>query len=375
MEDCMKRLYGKLVGVIVAMGLMAGCDSSMKSVKEKGICKTEEECVEIGDKKLQKVYEKIDGLSELEAVGDYDIEEHESADMKEAEQKKEDDDESYFFLASYYIDGDEIVDPYFEKIERKRLNKVFAEDKEVKEEVLQQRQDRGYHEDLWDMYRTLIPAKYRGNITEFDLITDGYDGVVAHVMLSIENPKDWTLSLDTLDSAVNIDEVMKTLIHETAHVLTLGHKQIPVDENYIKDFEEDKDISTYRNKCGNLFLQEGCAKENSYIHQFYNSFWKSIEQEWTEKKVEESEETQIEFFKEKHDEFVSQYGTTNVAEDIADTFTAFILQDSKKVKEGTELKYKKIAFFYQFPELVKMRAEVLSGLYDISKTVEQQSGN
>lgn len=83
----------------------------------------------------------------------------------------------------------------------------------------------------------------------------------------------------------------------------------------------------------------------------------------------------LNFFKEKHDEFVSQYGTTNVAEDIADTFTAFILQDSKKVKEGTELKYKKIAFFYQFPELVKMRVEVLSGLYDISKTIEQQSGN
>ena len=112
------------------------------------------------------------------------------------------------------------------------------------------------------MYRTLIPAKYRGNITEFDLITDGYDGVVAHVMPSIENPKDWTLSLDTLDSAVNIDEVMKTLIHETAHVLTLGHKQIPVDENYIKDFEEDKDISTYRNKCGNLFLTRGMCKGN-----------------------------------------------------------------------------------------------------------------
>ncbi|PDZ07930.1 hypothetical protein COE20_17160 [Bacillus cereus] len=370
----MKRLYGKLVGFIVAIGLLAGCDSSMKSVKEKEVCKTEEECVEIGDKKLQKVYEKIGGLSELEAVEDYDIEEHESADMKEAEQKKEND-ENYFFLASYYIDGDEIVDPYFEKIERKRLNKVFAEDKEAKEEVLQQRQDRGYHEDLWDMYRTLIPAKYRGNITEFDLITDGYDGVVAHVMPSMENPKDWTLSLDTLDSAVNIDEVMKTLIHETAHVLTLGHKQIPVDEKYLKDFDEDKDISTYRSNCETLFLQDGCAREKSYINQFYNSFWKDIEQEWTEKKVEESEETQIEFFKEKHEEFVSQYGTTNVAEDIADTFTAFILQDSKKVKEGTELKYKKIAFFYQFPELVKMRAEVLTGLYDVSKTIEQQSGH
>ncbi len=41
--------------------------------------------------------------------------------MKKAERKKEDDDENYFFLASYYIDGDEIVDPYFGKIERKRL--------------------------------------------------------------------------------------------------------------------------------------------------------------------------------------------------------------------------------------------------------------
>ena len=45
------------------------------------------------------------------------------------------------------------------------------------------------------------------------------------------------------------------------------------------------------------------------------------------------------------------------------------------MKEGTELKYKKIAFFHQFPELVKMRAEVLSGLYDVSKTIEQQGGD
>lgn len=84
----MKELYRKLVGFIVAIGLITGCDSSMKSVKEKEICKTEEECVEIGDNKLQKIYEKIDGLSELEAAEDYDIEEHESVDMKGADKKK-----------------------------------------------------------------------------------------------------------------------------------------------------------------------------------------------------------------------------------------------------------------------------------------------
>lgn len=224
------------------------------------------------------------------------------------------------------------------------MNKAFAEDKEAKEEILKQRQDKAYHQSLWEMYSTLIPAKYRTDIKEFEMVTDGYDGIVAHVMPSVEYPKEWTLSLDTLDSAVNIDQVMKTLIHETAHVLTLGHKQISVNEKYLKAFEEEKDISSYQNKCKSLFLQEGCAKESSYINQFHNLFWKPIEQEWTEKKVEESEEVQIEFFKEKQNEFVSLYGTTNVAEDIADTFTAFILQDSKKVKEGTELKYKKLRF-------------------------------
>ncbi|MBE7105917.1 recombinase family protein [Bacillus cereus] len=368
----MKKLYGKLVCFILSIGVVAGCDMTKQTSKreKKDVCETTEECTQIGDKTLQKVYKKIDGLSELEVPEDYVMEQHTNNDMKEAEMKKEDD-ENYFFLASYYIDGDEIIEPYFDKLDRTRLNKAFVDDKDAKEEVLKQRKDRDYHESLWEMYSTLIPAKYRTDIKEFDMVTDGYDGIVAHVIPSMEYPEEWTISLDTLDSAVNIDQVMKTLIHETAHVLTLGHKQIPVNEKYLKAFDEDKDISSYRNKCKNLFLQEGCSKESSYINQFHNSFWKQIEQEWIEKKVEESEEAQIEFFKEKHDEFVSEYGTTNVAEDIADTFTAFILQDSKKVKEGTELKYKKIAFFYQFPELVQMRAEVLAGLYNISRDIEQ----
>ena len=79
----MKRLYGKLVGVIVSR-----VREFYEECERKEVCKTEKECVEIGDKKLQKVYEKIDGLSELEAVEDYEIEEHESADMKRQSGKR-----------------------------------------------------------------------------------------------------------------------------------------------------------------------------------------------------------------------------------------------------------------------------------------------
>ncbi|WJE52214.1 recombinase family protein [Bacillus cereus] len=378
----MGKIYGKLLCFILTIAVITGCSKEVKVSEKKEICKTEDECTKLGDDMVQKVYKKMESLSQLEELEE-DVEGLEEGIEKNAEEgtgkknsvkaaeKKADDDENYFFLASYYIDEEDIIDPYFEKLDKKRLNKVFVEDQEAKEEIIKQHEDRDYHETLWGIYRTLIPSKYRENIKEFDIVTDGYDGIVAHVTPSMENPKDWVLSLDTLDSGVSIDEVMKTLIHETAHVLTLSDKQIPVDEKYLKAFEAEKDVSSYQNKCKNLFLQEGCAKADSYLNQFYNSFWKPIEQEWKEKQVEISEEAQMQFFAEKHDQFVSEYGTTNVAEDIADTFTAFILQDSKKIKEGAELKYKKIAFFYQFPELVKMRAEVLAGLYEVSQKVKE----
>ncbi|PFR27551.1 hypothetical protein COK19_10270 [Bacillus cereus] len=372
----MRTIYGKLLCFIVTIAVITGCSKEIKVSEKKEICKTEDECTKLGDDMVQKVYKEMESLSELEEIEGVEESTEEGTDTgkndnRKEPEKKEDDDENYFFLAAYYIDEEGIIDPYFEKLDKKRLNKVFKDDQEAKEEIIQQHKDQDYHETLWGIYRTLIPSKYRENIKEFDIVTDGYDGIVAHVAPSMENPEDWVLSLDTLDSGVYIDEVMKTLIHETAHVLTLSDKQIPVDEKYIKAFEAEKDVSSYQNKCENLFLQEGCTKTDSYLNQFYLSFWKPIEQEWKEKQVETSEEAQIQFFEEKHDQFVSEYGTTNVAEDIADTFTAFILQDSKKVKEGQELKYKKVAFFYQYPEFVKMRAEVLVGLYEISQKVKE----
>ena len=152
------------------------------------------------------------------------------------------------------------------------MNKVFADDEVAKDDLLSQRQDREYHETLWDMYRTLVPVKYRENITGFGLITDGYDGVVAHVMPSIDDPRDWVLSLDVLDYGVNIDEVMKTLIHETAHLLTIGHKQVPVDRKYLEAFDEEKDISSYRNKCKTVFVKNGCVRKVRILTNFIINF-------------------------------------------------------------------------------------------------------
>ncbi|MGG2017909.1 recombinase family protein [Bacillus sp. S10(2024)] len=360
----MRKNYIHFLFLLIFICLVSSCSKAKNVAKE--VCKTKEECLKTGDVFLSKINKNMQGISELET--------HTEVESKEelaAYEEQRGDDERYFFLASYYIDNNELVDPYFEKLDKKRLQKVFADDKEVREEISAFHEETDYHEALWDMYSVLIPAKYRENIKEFDIVSDGYDNIVAHVMQNENNPEDWVLSLDALDSNVNINEVMKTLIHETAHVLTLNKTQIPVDKKYVKAVTEEKDISAYESKCTTLFLTEGCTKKKSYVNQFYEQFWKPLEGEWKEKKVETNVEAQMQFFKEHEDKFVSEYGTTNVAEDIADTFTAFILQDSNKVKESREVKYQKIAFFYQFPELVKMRAEVLAGLQQISEEVEE----
>lgn len=346
--------------------LMTSCskETGSKQVTQE-VCNGQEECVQIGDELVGKINKKLEGISELEES--IPIEDEELFAEYEEESQ---DEERYFFLTSYYIHEEEIIAPYEGEIDTKLLKKAFKDDKELREYILLTQEDTEYHEMLWDLYSTLIPAKYREDITEFDLITDGYDYMLAHVMQNPEIPEQWTLSLDALDSEVYFDEMMKTLIHETVHVLTLNDSQVPVDEKYLEDLMNEEDVSKYKEQCKTLHLIEGCAKKDSYINQFYEQFWTDIEQEWLEKDVEMDLGAQVDFFEQHQDKFVSEYATTNVAEDIAETITAFILSDSKTVQESQEMRYKKIAFFYQFPEFIQMRADILSGLYELSKDVE-----
>ncbi|WP_369902099.1 recombinase family protein [Bacillus manliponensis] len=361
----MKNKYIYFLAILSLTMLMASCSKETESKQVKEVCKGQEQCTQVGDELVQKVNEKIVGISDLEEF--IPIEDESLFAEYEAESKDED---RYFFLTSYYIDNEEIVDPYTEKIDKKRLKKVFKDDKELQEYIISSQEDVEYHDMLWDLYSTLIPVQYREPIKEFDIITDGYDHMLAHVMQHPDYPEEWTLSLDGLDSEVYFDEMMKTLIHETVHVLTLNDSQVPIDEKYLEAFMDEKDVSKYEEKCKSLFLMEGCTKEDSYINQFHAKFWTDIEQEWLEKNVETDLGAQVDFFEQHQDKFVSEYATTNVVEDLAETITTFILSDSKTVKESQEIKYQKIAFFYQFPELVQMRADVLSGLYELSKDME-----
>ena len=70
------------------------------------------------------------------------------------------------------------------------------------------------------------------------------------------------------------------------------------------------------------------------------------------------------FHKKYYDQFVTYYAASHPAEDIAESFSAFVLSDDQaRIKTpNMEIWEEKILFFYDFPELVEMRDFIRNNL-------------
>ena len=62
-----------------------------------------------------------------------------------------------------------------------------------------------------------------------------------------------------------------------------------------------------------------------------------------------------EFERKYGDRFVTEYAMTDPAEDMAETFMVFVLQDRPG---GTGIADQKLLFFWDYPELVELRSEI-----------------
>lgn len=130
-------------------------------------------------------------------------------------------------------------------------------------------------------------------------------------------------------------DAVSVLIHEYAHVLFLN-----------RDETEHKRITAKYCKDRYLGIM-GCAKKNSYIQTYVTKFWASADFKKKEK---------AKTYQEKHpNDFVTWYSATNPEEDMAESFTQFVLG---KKPTGTTKKDLKVLFFYDYPELVSIRTHI-----------------
>ena len=275
-------------------------------------------------------------LAMMEGVADYD---------ENFEEKLLDDE---YILVKYKINGNEISSPEYEDVSADL--KPYQDDTETQTRI-------------WAYYAAMIPQDARSFLTHYIVITDGLGGGLAAVEQTPDDPTLWMLNVDIMDTE-NINELTFTLIHEYGHLLTLNANQIEIDEYIFNNPDDEDAYAEAVANCATYFTGEGCSRDSSYFYLFYDRFWRDIYDEWDEiQYIEDDDEyynAMDDFYFAREDDFVTDYAVTNPGEDIAESWAFFITQPKPA---GNTIAEEKILFFYQFPELVELRSEIIARAY------------
>lgn len=263
------------------------------------------------------------------------------------EEMKEDLLDTEVTLVTYTISGEELTNPFYTS---------------VSSNLQTEQDDTQAHQKIWDYFRTIIPSDQRSVISEYAIITDGQGGTLASVSQTYSDPDLWSLQVDIADTT-NYYDLTYTLVHEFGHLLTLGPSQVPPSLAVFNNPDDDNIYLNEVSACPDYFPGEGCANPDSYINNFYNQFWVDIYDEWNTINLEEDEDAYYDkldaFYAKYADQFVTSYAVTNPEEDIAEAWAFFVFSPKPA---GDTIAEEKILFFYNYPELVELRAKILANM-------------
>lgn len=207
----------------------------------------------------------------------------------------------------------------------------------------------------WECIQTILPHDLLNKyVLSLRLFSDGKSEDMGGMNQLDETVAFWQIDLDTADmniftrDSIQILDYTHTLIHEFGHLLTLNSSQIELTD----DETEDPDRG--------YLTTEGYAIKESYLNRFVEAFWKpNLLQEWDRINKKRNKKKQADrlydFYLDHAEQFVTDYAAESPEEDIAESWTFFVLSD-QPLKSG--MKYQKVKFFYQFPELVKYRTHI-----------------
>lgn len=264
-------------------------------------------------------------------------------------------------LARYSISGDDIIFIDKPDVDGIWLNRL--------------QNDNDKHQILLDVVKSTLPLDHVPQLTEIQIGTDGTaeNSMIIGVRPTYENPESWILFIDIQDEFTlfgNIHpELEVDLIHEYGHLLIESADQIYCNPSHVYITEEEymNWLSDLSEQCPTqLFFESGCAKEDSYIKQFYDRFWTETMVEWSEDNKLLFDEgldayyaARDDFYEEHPDDFVNNIAATDILEDMAETWAIFVLEDAPI---GYTIADQKILFFYAFPEFVEIREEIRSNI-------------
>lgn len=240
-------------------------------------------------------------------------------------------------IATWYEDGAQITDIKEEAMEN-TSDALRAEYRVSKWEkiTLKNGDSSQDDEELWNLIRKISPNWLSdAYVDTFQVFDDPQDDTLAFVD-DEDNNGTWRIGINRATFSESTErEKYKTIVHELGHIITLNTTQ----------FDNE-------GTCSGVQIEEWCLSPTAYITLFAERFWSD------EDRIESEGENNT-LYEKKSSHYVSEYASTNFVEDIAESFSYFVF--SGKTNPGS-VAAQKIAFFEQFPELVKIKNEMLSGV-------------
>ena len=215
-----------------------------------------------------------------------------------------------------------------------------------------------FHKDIWELFVDIAGEGFVERYVDQLLIYDEPKGGTAAFVESIGGPSSWTLGVEISDVNLQTErgqyELVQTFVHEYGHLLTLNRTQV--------------DPKVRAHDCGTYFVGIGCLKSGSYFAEFVLKFWDADDLRHAREVAREDDIDDIldlaeEYFEDNETDFITEYAATSPGEDIAESFMFFVLEDSPR-HSRTE-KNQKILFFYEYPELLLIRDNILEEIQDI----------
>lgn len=224
--------------------------------------------------------------------------------------------------------------------------------------------DEELHHRIWDYFTGIFPNDEEFHVSYLIITMDASEDSYSAAIWNSQGK--WRLYVNLLDFDSS-NYAIETMTHEYGHMLTLNDDQVKgLSDEYGLEMERS-DYDSMQSKCeGYFFTGTECTLENSYLDQFGNRFWTGDPLEaWIDafllydKGQDLYEKAQEEFYRQYRDHFVTEYAATSPTEDIAETWTEFVMRPQPT---GVTVADQKVLFFYEYPELVELRSEIIQGV-------------
>lgn len=221
--------------------------------------------------------------------------------------------------------------------------------------------DTTLHQRIWDYFNTIYPVSSTVHISYMVISINSSPERFSAQVWELEGKWRLNVNIYDLDSS---EYVIETLTHEYGHLLTLNDTQVKYIHNEYGLDTKLEEFDKMHSACQGLFFNGyACGVEKSYLNAFGNQFWQGeIYSQWEKAFLledndhEASEQALQQFYTEHSAQFVTQYAATSPDEDMAESWTQFVMRPKPT---GSSIADQKVLFFYGYPELVQTRDQII----------------